>query len=261
MAGRRWTIEEYEWLKENYPKLGLKESAKYLNITEGAIENKCFEIKVPSIKHPWTQEEIQFLKENYPKYGYQGCSEKLNRTPVSIRVKASVLKIPKFILKPKDGYRFCARCHQEKLMSEFSKSKNKKFGLECYCKKCHNERSKIRKNKNRQYYWAHKSILSHSKKFIVKIKTKELENLAKQTIKCNFCKKDLGWNNIKFEDNSLTLDRLDNGNFLTLENVLIICRKCNTTKLNRSLEEFKDYMKDILPVIEDIIQQRKNHSS
>jgi hypothetical protein len=42
---------------------------------------------------------------------------------------------------------------------------------------------------------------------------------------------------------SPSVDRLSNSDILTVNNIQIICRRCNTTKLDRTMEEFVDYCK------------------
>ena len=42
-------------------------------------------------------------------------------------------------------------------------------------------------------------------------------------------------------DNSPTLDRVNNENILTLDNTWIICSRCNATKHNRTMKEFINY--------------------
>jgi hypothetical protein len=45
------------------------------------------------------------------------------------------------------------------------------------------------------------------------------------------------------------LDRINNETVLRLDNVEIICWKCNSTKLNRTKEEFYEYCRDVYMIL------------
>jgi hypothetical protein len=78
--------------------------------------------------------------------------------------------------------------------------------------------------------------------------SKELYLLASKTELCFICQTRLNWqlgNKGHMNNKSPTLDRLDNGNVIRSENILILCYQCNATKRDRTLEEFVDYCKEI----------------
>lgn len=165
--------------------------------------------------------------------------------------------------------KICPRCKQEKEIKEFSIDNNRKFGIYPYCKKCSNQLGKEYRLKNidiikekylqnkdkinkrrrdlrRKYrykYWAKKSIQDHRYKgYIININENELIQLAKTTINCPICNMKLKWDYVRGNNiNSPTLDRKDNEKKLNIHNIQIICWKCNTTKLNRTMSEFIDY--------------------
>lgn len=71
-----------------------------------------------------------------------------------------------------------------------------------------------------------------------------LEKLAHKTEECPICKVKLAWNekiNNSQLTNSPSLDRLNNGNTLSKNNVWIICTVCNITKGARTMKQFIRY--------------------
>lgn len=76
------------------------------------------------------------------------------------------------------------------------------------------------------------------------ITSEELYRLACKTDQCYICGRRLNWqlgNKGKGKPDSPTLDRLNNENVLTRDNVVILCYSCNATKRDRSLLEFVEY--------------------
>jgi hypothetical protein len=104
------------------------------------------------------------------------------------------------------------------------------------------------KQKRKHYYWAHASIYAHKKSgLIINISPQELENIAKASIFCKYCGTNLNFNQRKggLLNESPTLDRTNNDQILNKESVQIICRLCNSTKQNRTHEEFINYCRMI----------------
>ena len=202
-----------------------------------------------STNREWTEEESLFLKNNYGKFGIKYCSDALNRTKTSIKNRASKLEIPRF-KTPKDGFKFCGRCGLEKDESDFYTK------TISYCKPC----CSISRKENGNYFriWAYNSLKSHIKKgFTVNISTNELKEVAKKSKNCPYCSKELAWTNRISMPNSPTLDRINNENDISNDNYLIICRECNTSKSNRSIQEFLDYIKNVKSKLEKIIETKK----
>jgi len=147
----------------------------------------------------------------------------------------------------------CSKCGEIKSESEFNMNRTKNNGLDSWCRKCSNkygikyykknpERAKKYYRKNLYRIWAIATINHHKKRdFDVIIIIDELEELAKNTIYCPLCDIKLKWEKGKKQDNSPTLDRINNEKILTLDNIKIICSKCNTTKSNRTMNEFIKY--------------------
>lgn len=73
---------------------------------------------------------------------------------------------------------------------------------------------------------------------IIKITISEIENLFRESTHCPLC-------GIKYSNESRqtvqSLDRLNNERELRVDNVWVICNKCNATKQDRTMEEFYEY--------------------
>ena len=96
------------------------------------------------------------------------------------------------------------------------------------------------------FIFARRAIFHHKHRgYSMKISVLELENLAKITNKCRYCGNELTYNiGIRTKKNWFdgpSLDRLNNEKEMRLDNIQIICGKCNVTKQDRTHEEFIDY--------------------
>jgi len=168
----------------------------------------------------------------------------------------------------KDGYGYyCKDCQRTNNKKSYQRNRKKRL-----------EASKIYKEKNKEYYneyskkyyqdnkqriikvkkeyrikhwhrlWAGNSIRNHKiQGFVSKITIDFIEELALKTKYCPICDVKLKWEIDKgFKDNSPTLDRIDSGKELNNNSVWIICRKCNATKLNRTLKELYKWCKNFI---------------
>lgn len=68
-----WSEEEENILRELCSKVYIRELAKILNRTEGAIISKArkMELDYITLKKVYTQEELQYIKDNWGSYSYQ----------------------------------------------------------------------------------------------------------------------------------------------------------------------------------------------
>jgi 5-methylcytosine-specific restriction endonuclease McrA len=111
-------------------------------------------------------------------------------------------------------------------------------------------RSRIKEHylKKIHRYWAQNSIYNHKKNgFIIKVTTDELEKLAKNSKECSYCGEELNWIwNRGHSSKNPTLDRVNNEKEIRVDNIEIICRRCNATKYDRSKEEFIKYCEMIV---------------
>lgn len=160
--------------------------------------------------------------------------------------------------------RSCSKCHRVLTLDSFSIRKDTKSGLASHCKDCcndkrrldylknkttrpksHNQRVKRYRDKNYMSTWAHSTMSGHRYTgFTLSFTSKELVELAKISPRCTICDTELSWepNKGKSQHNSPSIDRVDNkSGDLTISDINIVCHKCNTTKQNRTQQEFIDY--------------------
>ncbi len=79
--------------------------------------------------------------------------------------------------------------------------------------------------------------------FKVSLTFKELYDMTLATTHCPICGVQIDYSRGKggLKHNSPSMDRIDNGMIVSKDTVWIICSRCNTTKHDRSMKEFKDY--------------------
>lgn len=141
----------------------------------------------------------------------------------------------------------CGKCHIIKKFEEFRKNKNSAFGYSYFCRLCDKQRVYTRDKR--------KVLLNAAKK---RSKDSNLEfNLELDDIilpkKCPILGIKLQFNIGKAEDNSYSIDRINNTKGYIKGNIQIISFKANTIKNNASLLEIEKvylYMKQY--------QQRKS---
>jgi hypothetical protein len=97
----------------------------------------------------------------------------------------------------------------------------------------------------RRYYarnWAKHILRTHKQSgYNVNITTNELLNLYVQTPNCPICGCKLEHGIGKLHNQSPTMDRINNGIHLNIDDVWVICHKCNATKRTLPLQQFKEY--------------------
>lgn len=81
----RWTEQEIEFLRLEYPKYGPRYVANVLQKSVQGVKMKASLLKIRYDKFFWKQEEVAFLKKYYPRYGLLYCAQKLNRSPGSVK--------------------------------------------------------------------------------------------------------------------------------------------------------------------------------
>ena len=156
----------------------------------------------------------------------------------------------------------CYRCGEIKNIDKFSLNRARPDGVNTLCKVCSNEVEKVRRKENPEkykkrdiafrkkrpfYVWAQATLYKHKKKgFQIMISIKELEKIALNTKECPICECKLIRSNKKGpENNSPSLDRLDNGHTIAKDNIWIICHQYNKTKGERTLNEFIEYCQNV----------------
>jgi len=86
----KWSDKEIQFLKENYEKLGISETAKILNRSDCATKQKASQLDlIIKIEFPWTDEEREIVRKNYS-FSTQKELEALvpNRTYTAIKAVA-----------------------------------------------------------------------------------------------------------------------------------------------------------------------------
>jgi ribosomal protein L11 methylase PrmA len=160
----------------------------------------------------------------------------------------------------------CSKCGEWKQISEFYKDRSKKDGLDYQCKNCKKEYLQINKEKrnesSRKYYENNKKYYKEWKKKYMK----DINNCKRSTIGaslnkhrkrgndvivtidecmqmnndyCFYCGCKLEWaHGTGHSSRSPTIDRRDNENMLTKDNIVFACYACNAGKHNDTTDEY-----------------------
>ena len=148
--------------------------------------------------------------------------------------------------------KWCPKCKTEKFLSEFYKNKSRKDGLQSQCKQCRTTLNAAWRATTPHRCWAMATLSCHKYcGFKIDITLDELDALATVTTRCQMpgcgCKLDWsrGTKDGKVRPNSPTLDRINNEDVITKDNIQILCYRCNTSKGPRTMIEFVDYCKSV----------------
>ena len=162
--------------------------------------------------------------------------------------------------------KLCTKCGVEKELSEYSfRSDNDKRRNEC--KDCIKKYMRVWRGKNKEKIaidgrrwreensvraWATYVRRNHRRDgFKFNATINEIIDFAEcHGGACYYCGIELdysyGTKDGKIQKNSPSLDRIYNNQVMTLENSQILCSKCNTTKSDRTHDEFVQYCKTIV---------------
>ena len=158
-----------------------------------------------------------------------------------------------------DDLKICTKCKRVLSKSYFTVHRRCPDGLSYICKDCAKKEARLsydrigkhtepRKTKESIIFrirrWSKSTISNHRKKgHKVDIKLDELVNFVTNKKNCAYCDGLLKWEygNGGSANNSPTLDRINNAQIITINNVQILCRRCNTAKLDRSHDDFVRY--------------------
>jgi hypothetical protein len=156
------------------------------------------------------------------------------------------------------GLKRCSSCGKIKAINEFAKDSSCPDKRKYTCRECgkesyrkynaaHSESRKAyakayRSNRPRDT-WATQTTSGHKCQHI----REEILALAKRANHCPICGRELvfGANKRASERRNASLDRIDNGEIKTINDVWIICDRCNQTKSDRSMPEFVQYCKTV----------------
>jgi hypothetical protein len=168
--------------------------------------------------------------------------------------------------------KICICCKKELDTSNFTIARARKDGLDKYCKVCKKskehgytkqQRNEIVRASNYRigYHlkWAQRSRYGHTKKGVIfNFSDIDLSKKAHDTPNCVMCGKpfvwDFGRGHVRHD--SPTLDNTDLNCNPTIDQVQIICMKCNVTKQNRTMSEFVQYCSDIATKYKDMLALR-----
>lgn len=109
---------------------------------------------------------------------------------------------------------------------------------------------------NTKSNWASRTLSSHkSRGHTINISREELIEFLENKTKCELCGRELNWesNKKKIRQDSPTLDRMNNENVIDIDNIMILCHRCNASKQDRTLKEFVDYCKEISKIHPDFL--------
>jgi hypothetical protein len=142
----------------------------------------------------------------------------------------------------------CSKCGIDQPITNFHKDNHHTDKLTSHCKSCCSVSRKQYRKENPIFCWCIDTIHSHKKEFKVLFKPIELLLLAEKTKTCIYCGCELQYGYNKKGSpykTSPSLDRINNEQFLSLDNVEIICHDCNAIKRCRTKNEFIDYCKKV----------------
>lgn len=168
----------------------------------------------------------------------------------------------------------CRVCHKSLPITKFSKRNDSEDGFRNECKNCSsilhkkyyenhkedilNRQSKYNKEhrdertkysrywceRNSRKCWASGTIWFHGRQGIkIKIDRESLIDLALNAFHCVICDTELDWSRNKgsVRQNSPTLDRVNNEEEIRIDNIQILCHKCNIIKSDMPMKEFIAY--------------------
>lgn len=103
MNQRIWTIEEDEYIKNNFENKTFTEMASYIGCAITTVQNRAkklgFEVEHKTARR-WNNEEIELLKVMAPKYLNKTIARKLNRSTNELNKKARELGIELIFKRP-----------------------------------------------------------------------------------------------------------------------------------------------------------------
>ncbi len=168
----------------------------------------------------------------------------------------------------------CSRCGQWKHISEFHKTKNGKYGVRSICKECANKYTKEYYESNTEYYKEYYENNKDCKKKYAKEYRENVTNYKRQKIgislrkhkkqgydvlvttdecmgmdndHCFYCGCRLEWEyGTGFTNCSPTIDRKENENTLTKDNIVFACRSCNGIKGDGTTKEMIERCKRVV---------------
>jgi len=110
-------------------------------------------------------------------------------------------------------------------------------------------KTKIWQEQNKDKVWINRTFRSHKNRDISFLFSKEqLKELIRKPIICKICGSLLDINSKKghgFSPNCITVDIIDRKKDATIDNIQIVCGKCNLSKSQMSMDEFRGWIKTV----------------
>lgn len=92
---KQWTIEDEQYLRDNYDKKTVEEIASYLNRTTYAVRNKAKKMGMHRVTDVipgvWKEVEEEYLKKHYCNTSAAEIGEKIGKSAMAVRKKAQKL--------------------------------------------------------------------------------------------------------------------------------------------------------------------------
>ena len=144
----------------------------------------------------------------------------------------------------------CRLCETDKPLNDFSKLSTSKTGYRNYCKECNVERVRNWERLNPKKAWASDTLKKHrARGHNIIITTKELYSKIKHITNCEICGDELDWRlrcgKGTLDQYSPTLDRINNEKDIKLDNIFILCHRCNMSKGVMPFNTFIEYCSKI----------------
>ncbi len=140
--------------------------------------------------------------------------------------------------------RVCNSCKTAQPLENFWKQAASKDKIQLCCKSCAARTNKNQRERNYHKFWAAAAIGSHRARGIeVTLGRDELAALGQAADNCPRCGTVLKWRTGRLCPESPTLDRIDNDKGLIPGNVQIACLRCNSSKGQLSMQQYRAWVK------------------
>lgn len=147
----------------------------------------------------------------------------------------------------KSEVKYCDKCNSTQTFKTYRFPRAGKPSIESRCMKCQSNTRTAHRRKHPRRSWAISSLGNHIQAgYISKITVNDLYKLACKTTNCKYCDTTLIYmNKGKMCYDSATLDRRNNEQIIRLDNIDIICCRCNKAKGDMTEVEFINYCNNI----------------
>ena len=92
---KSWSVEEDEYLKNNFLSMKYRDMAEYLGRSYGSVRARCSKLGLQKHDFDWSESNLIFLKENYSTTPNKDIAKKLDKTINTIENKAFSLGLKK----------------------------------------------------------------------------------------------------------------------------------------------------------------------